>query len=1009
MGSYQLTFPSPWPLLLLALLPLAAWLSFRRPTAMGRFRRLVALGLRCLVLALLVLALADTQAVRRSDQLTVLYVLDQSLSIPPAHRRAMTDYVNEAVRRHRKGKDRAGVIVFGREAAVEIPPYDDDVDLAPVVEGVLDPEATNLAAAMKLALAAFPEDAARRIVLVTDGNQNQGDGLEQARTLATAGVAIDVVPVRYAHRADVAVERVVLPGNVRRGQPFDLKVVVTNSADARPDDSGRVGGRLILSRISDDQPVVLNGPQDQHVTLEPGKRVFSFRQQIDAPNFYTYEARFVPDRPEDDAMPQNNRATAFTQVRGRGQVLLIVDRAARSDYDLLVQRLRGQDLEITVRGSDQLFASLAELQPFDAVLLANVPRDNFTDTQIQMLVRNTQQMGAGLVMLGGPSSFGAGGWTNTPLEEAMPVDFQVKNAKVVPRGALVMLMHASEIPEGNHWQKVIADQAIGALGDRDYCGVIHWGGAETWLWHPGLREVGPNRHAMLALVDRMVPGDMPAFESAMTLAHQAFLQLPDAAVKHMIIISDGDPQPPSAGLVTAMTGQKVTISTVAVAAHGPAESQNLATIAQLGGGKFYQVNNPNLLPRIYQREARRVARPLVHENKDGFRPQVRFTHEILRGIEGPLPPLSGFVLTSKKQNPLVETAIVSPEPADDMSNTILATWTYGLGKAVAFTSDAGQRWAAAWTTWENYDKLFSQLVRWAMRPVVDSGKFQVATEVRDGRVRVVVSALDQKDRFLNFLNVTGTVVGPRLEPLPLGLEQTAPGRYVGSFPASNPGSYFLLISPGAGQSPLRTGVNVPYSDEFRDRLPNDGLLEQLAGMVPQGGPAGRLLPPLLDAGDRESLLAADSFRHDLPKATHSQDIWHYLALAACWLFLADVFVRRVQVGFGWVGVAWRQVVDWIARRPAPAVKIEYIERLRSRKAEVTGQLDQIRAGARFEAPPEAPGGVAMPPRPAGAAPQSPGAAPAAPSIAAEKKAEEESYTERLLRAKKKVWEDRGEK
>ena len=103
MGSYQFTFPSPWPLLLLALLPLAAWISFRRPTAMGRFRRLVALGLRCLVLALLVLALADTQAVRRSDQLTVLYVLDQSLSIPPAHRRAMTDYVNAAVRRHRKG------------------------------------------------------------------------------------------------------------------------------------------------------------------------------------------------------------------------------------------------------------------------------------------------------------------------------------------------------------------------------------------------------------------------------------------------------------------------------------------------------------------------------------------------------------------------------------------------------------------------------------------------------------------------------------------------------------------------------------------------------------------------------------------------------------------------------------------------------------------------------------------------------------------------------------------
>jgi hypothetical protein len=338
-----------------------------------------------------------------------------------------------------------------------------------------------------------------------------------------------------------------------------------------------------------------------------------------------------------------------------------------------------------------------------------------------------------------------------------------------------------------------------------------------------------------------------------------------------------------------------------------------------------------------------------------------------------------------------------------MSTTILATWTYGLGKAVAFTSDASPRWAAAWTTWENYDKLFSQLVRWAMRPVMDSGKFQVATEVREGKVRVVVSALDQNDRFLNFLNVTGTVVGPRLEPLPLGLEQTAPGRYVGSFPAANPGSYFFIISPGRGQVPLRTGVNVPYSDEFRDRLPNDALLEQLAGMVPQGGPVGRLLPPLREAGDREPLLAADSFRHDLPKATHTQGIWHYLALVACWLFLADVFVRRVQVGFGWVGVAANRVMGWIVRRPPQPVKVEYIERLRSRKAEVAGQLEQIRAGARFESPPDASGATPV------EMPELPGAPPAAPSIAAEKKVEEESYTERLLRAKKKVWEDRGEK
>ena len=148
------------------------------------------------------------------------------------------------------------------------------------------------------------------------------------------------------------------------------------------------------------------------MTLPPGKKVFNLRQSIDAANFYTYEARFVPDRPEDDAMPQNKRATAFTHVAGKGQVLLIVSQERPNEYNLLAERLRQHGLEVVVRGTDRLFSSLAELQIYDTVVLANVPRAiseevSFSDEQIDMLVRNTQQMGAGLIMLGGPESFGA--------------------------------------------------------------------------------------------------------------------------------------------------------------------------------------------------------------------------------------------------------------------------------------------------------------------------------------------------------------------------------------------------------------------------------------------------------------------------------------------------------------------------------------------------------------------------------------------------------------------------
>jgi hypothetical protein len=994
--SYRLTFGAPGYLLLLAVLPALWWLSFRSLRAFGLVRRWAAIGLRTLVILAIVLALAEAQMVQISDRLTVLYLLDQSLSIPEPQRRAMIDYVNKSVKTHRKQQDRAGVIVFGREPAIEVPPFDDDVQMAPKAESPLDPQFTNLAAALRLAQASFPEDASKRVVIVSDGNENLGDVLEQARALAGAGVGIDVVPVRYQHQGEVMVERVTMPNDLRRGEPFDLRIVLNNTRQASAKDAAAVSGRLVVKKSARGDSVVIS---DERTALRPGKQVFTLRQQLDASNFYTYEAAFYPDRPQDDTMAQNNRATAFAHVRGKGQVLVIEDSEAKGQYDRMVEALRRHNLEVVVMPSDQLFTTLAELQQFDTVVLANVPREQFTDAQIQMLVRNTQQMGAGLVMMGAPNGFGAGGWVNTELEKAMPVDFEIQSTKVVLRGALAMIMHASEMADGNFWQKKIAAEALNALGGRDYCGMVHYGnqsGRTEWLWNPGMLVVGPNRNQMLVRLNGMVPGDMPDFDPGMVMGLKALAAIPDAAVKHMIIISDGDPSPPTRGVLAALKEKKITVATVGVGTHGPAESRTLSWIADSTGGKFYRVNDARMLPRIFQREARRVTQPLLYTNDRGVAPRINQSHEMLGGISGSLPPIKGFVLTTKKDNPLVEVSAVSPQPPNEKNATILASWTYGLGRAVAFTTDAGFQFAHRWTGWENYDKFFGQMIRWSMRPTNDEGKFSVASDVEDGQVRVVITALDKNDEFLNFLDVSGGVVRPDLKAADMKLEQTAPGRYVGTFPAQDAGSYMILISPGPGKAPIRTGVNVPYSDEFRGRPPNEPLLEQLGRLTPKGGSPGRWIDAPENAGHLEALLSVDTFRHDLPKATSSQDIWHYLVLWGSCLFFCDVFVRRVQVGFAWVPA----LVGRVLRRQREAPQAETIERLRSRKAEVSTQLDQIRSNARFEAPPESTADASTLEELA----QPPAAGSARSGPAMSSKPEEESYTERLLKAKKKAWE-----
>ena len=863
---------------------------------------------------------------------------------------------------------------------------------------------------MKLAQASFPHDSAKRIVIISDGNENVGDALAQARGLAEAGISIDVVPIRSRSRAEVAVEKLTLPTDVRRGQPFDLRVVLNNTTPPG-DGDGTVSGRLQVMRKAGEHEQLL---AEERITLPPGKRVFiDPRADRRCRTSTTTRPASSPIGRETTRCRRTIRPRTFTHVRGSGQVLLIEDHEHQGEYDLLVERLRAQNLEVTVRSqsTEDLFTDLAQLQPFDTVLLANVPREHFSDNQISILVRNTQNLGSGLVMLGGPNSFGAGGWTNTADRRghAGRLSDQERQSRADrrPGPADARLRDRGRQPlakgrrPGSHQDPGRSRLLRRAALDRH---------RRHWLWGrpAGMMQVGANRNQMLARLDRMTPGDMPQFDPAMVMARDAFKKLQDAAVKHMIIISDGDPSAPTSGVINSLKGMQVKVSTVAIGTHGPAESSLLKRIANQTGGTYYAVNNPKMLPRIYQKEARRVSRPLIFERKDGLTPRVRFPHEMIQGIES-VPPITGFVMTTLKEKPLLEVSLISPLPeGDGANNTILASWTFGLGKTVAFTTDAGKRWASAWTDWENYDKFFSQMVRWSMRPVGDTGKFTVATDVEDGKVKLVITALDKDDEFLNFLDMGGTVVGPDMKPINLDVKQTAPGRYVGEFETKSKGNFFVLLSPGAGRTPIRVGVNVPYSDEFRDRQTNEGLLKSLAGLEPKQGAAGKVIaddnPNDTPTQQMAKLLEFNTFRHDLPPATSSQDVWPLLLLVGACLFFGDVLVRRVAINFDWLWPILYRVQDRLLRREPLVAPDLVMDRLRSRKAEVGDQLEQRRAATRFEPTPDAP--AAAPSIEEQLQTPPPGEPKPAPKSDLGPEKEAESYTSRLLKAKQKVWEER---
>jgi len=1014
----QLPFDSPGYLLLGLALPVLWVVSWRNLSGLGPVRRWFALGLRTAVFLLLLGALAEAHLPRSSDRLTVVYLLDQSESIPSAARKAMLDYCRQTVEKHRdeRARDRVAVIVFGRQPSVEVVPTDGPLVLPERIESLINGEFSDLEAAMNMAKALFPEDAAKRMVLISDGAENLGDARRAARGMTAAGIGIDVVAVPVASRTDVAVEKISLPTDVRRGQPFEPRVVLSNNTPPQEGQSGEVKGTLRIVRRMTDQEQVIS---ESSVTLPPGKTVIttSVPETLEKPDFYIYEARFVSDDPGQDTVEKNNRATAYTQVRGHGQVLLIEDSGAKGQFDHLADVLRQENLVVTRQTTDQLFTSLAELQRFDTVVLANVPRaggedeaagmTSFSDEQIAMLARNTQQLGAGLVMLGGPNSFGAGGWTNTEVEKALPVDMQIKNVKIAPIGALILAIDRSGSMCGEPLEicKQAAIATIKMLGPQDYVGVIVFD--DTPQWAVTLRK-NDNPAESIRLVSKVACGGGTNLEPAMRNAY-AKLNTVRTSVKHLVVLTDAmTPQADFFGM--AAQAKRAGITTSSVGAGPGSDVALLRGIAQNGGGKFYAVNNLKTVPRIFMKEARRLAMPLIFErmgNPFAVRVENR-QHELTQGMSVP-PGITGFVQTTVKENPLVEVSMQSTLPAAEDNRTILASWTYGLGRSVAFTTDAGesnQRWAASWKQWPEYRKFFSRMIRWSMRPIDDSGRFLLATDVEDGRIKVVLSAWDDKDRFLNDLPVSGTVLGPDMEPRTLTFQQTAPGRYVGEAPAADAGSYLLAIHPGGGRTPLRSGVSVPYSAEFRDKETNLTLLSELAKAPPTGGQPGVLVERLPQAAAADPP-AVNSFRHDLAKARSVEPIWPLLALIGGCLFLCDVGVRRVQMSLAWVGPAWARMWDRVLRRKTVEEAVPTMARLRSLKAEVTEGIERRRSAARFEVSPE----VSV--EPAASAdsilaeqavevPQSQSVA-TNESLTPDAAPEENSYTSRLLKAKKQVW------
>jgi Ca-activated chloride channel homolog len=835
----NLEFSHPWLLVGLAGLAFLILRHRRTLAPLSPARRRLSLALRCGVFVLGVLALTEPRWLLQRRETHVIWLADLSRSVGGAALEAARRFAADATDVRSQGW-----IAFAGKAAIL-----KDAAAAPPPGREMQDDRTDLAAALSFAEASFPPGYAKTVVLFSDGQETHG-ALDLA-ALAAAGIRIHTVPVPPPDRPEILARAVAAPRQVKQEEPFRVSAEIVANREIEAEIDIFKNGARLASRAEMLRPGV-NRYEWTHA-VKGDEKVSEFSVQVRA------------KKPEDDALIDNNSASAFVQAEGKSKVLLLADKPEHARY--LAWALRQEGIVLDVRPAAGAPADLGDLQNYDLLILDNVAATELSPKQMQLYAGYARDFGGGLLMMGGDQAFGLGGYYQTPIEEVLPVRCDFEKEQENPSLGLVLVIDRSGSMSGEKLEmaKDAAKAAVELLSARDHVGVVGFDHEAFWASEIALAS---DKGSVLQRIAAISAGGGTNIAPGMELAFSKLSGTP-AKLKHVILLTDGVSTPgPFYELATQMAQARITVSTVAVGSDS--DTRLLEQIAGWGNGRYYFTDNPANIPQIFARETMTASKSAIQEAP--FLPIVARPADFLTGVDfDGAPFLLGYVTTRIK--PTAEQWLVT-----ERGEPLFTTWRYGLGQVGAWTSDARNRWAVEWLKWEGFGKFWAQAARRLARG--KSLRHFPAELTREGDTfRVVVNAVDERGRFLSNLDGELSLLDPRGQGSTRPMTRSGPGRYEASWPAAERGGYHAQMVFKQNGEPVERqylSASAGYPDEFLLRPADEEKLRKLAEHT---GGVFRPRP-------------GDVLRGDQRTAPLERDLWPWLIGAALALFVADVAARR---------------------------------------------------------------------------------------------------------------------
>lgn len=424
-----------------AALMAAGWFSYRRARARlapSRFRVLLGLRLALCLLLGLMLGVPVLRLLQQRDGLYVALLVDTSRSMSVAD--AGDAPRIEAARALLTGPD--GLLAgLGERVRPVLYGFDDRLQRLPGPEALAaQGRATNLFRAVRdldADLRGMPLAAA---VLIGDGCRNAGGPEDEAASLLKQrGVPLYAIGVgSTALPLDLEVIRVEAPKVVRRNTEVLARVAVRRSGWTQ-------GFRLQIRRGDIALATVEVGPRPEG---ELELVTVPFTPDSDGAQTYSAVVAAVAGERTD----ANNRRDFTIELNDDRLPVLYVEGSPRTEFRFMRQALfRDRDFRVVsilrlgkgnfyVQGAADGEGYLAQGFPttreqlfaYQAVIVGSIEASYFSPEQLALLDEFVRVRGGGLLMLGGSSSFGQGGYAGTALGRALPFAITAKDGPYRP-------------------------------------------------------------------------------------------------------------------------------------------------------------------------------------------------------------------------------------------------------------------------------------------------------------------------------------------------------------------------------------------------------------------------------------------------------------------------------------------------------------------------------------------------------------------------------------------------